>query len=355
MSAHYPPISIVIPVHYGGEKFRQCLMSIMEMSPKPMEVIVVADGDTDGSWRIAEELGMRVLRLPVPGGPARARNAGAAAAEGEILYFVDADVMTPRDALEQIARAFGNNPELAAVFGSYDDEPSETNFLSQYKNLSHHYVHQTSLEEASTFWGACGAIRRDIFLAIGGFDERYRQPAIEDIELGYRLKWAGYRIRLLKGLRVKHLKHWDALSLIKTDFFCRAVPWTELILDDGRFINDLNLSASNRMSVFLINLVILMLMGAPLSPWFFVPSVAGMIGLLYLNRGLYRFFREKRGLIFAAKTIPWHWFHFFYSGVAFALGVVRRQLEKLGLIRRNALKSQERFTGEEISATVHNE
>jgi hypothetical protein len=59
-------------------------------------------------------------------------------------------------------------PDLVALFGSYDDAPAATNFLSQYKNLLHHYMHQTAREEASTFWGACGAIRREVSLAVGG-------------------------------------------------------------------------------------------------------------------------------------------------------------------------------------------
>jgi GT2 family glycosyltransferase len=138
---------------------------------------------------------------------------------------------------------------LTALFGSYDDAPAATNFLSQYKNLFHHYVHQIANEEASTFWGACGAIRREVFLKLGGFDESYHQPCIEDIELGYRLKRAGYRIRLLKTLQVKHLKHWGVKSLLKTDFFQRALPWTELILRDRRLVNDLNLKTSSRVSV----------------------------------------------------------------------------------------------------------
>jgi len=128
---------------------------------------VVADGDTDGSWRVAEEYGIQVIRIPTPGGPARARNLGAGKAKGDILFFVDADVTVPKDAISQVTAAFQEDPGLSAIFGSYDDEPFETNFLSQYKNLFHHYVHQTAKEEASTFWAACGAIRREVFLHRG--------------------------------------------------------------------------------------------------------------------------------------------------------------------------------------------
>lgn len=218
---------------------------------------------------------------------------------------------------------FECEPELAAVFGSYDDEPTATNFLSQYKNLFHHYVHQTAREEAYTFWGACGAIRRGVFLAMEGFDERYRQPSIEDIELGYRLKQAGHRIRLCKALQVKHLKRWGILSLVKSDFFHRALPWTELILRYRRFTNDLNLRLSNRVSVVLTYGLLGTLAGAAWWPGSL--ALAGVLTLMLvaLNAPLYRFFRRKRGLRFAVQTILWHWFYYFYSGLAFAIGVVR--------------------------------
>lgn len=71
---------------------------------------------------------------------------------------------------------------------------------------------------------------------MGGFDESYRKPSIEDIELGYRLKQAGLKIRLCKALQVKHLKRWEVVSLLRADFFYRALPWTELILRDRQFM-----------------------------------------------------------------------------------------------------------------------
>ena len=121
-------------------------------------------------------------------GPAVARNLGGAAASGEWLFFLDADCSIHSDALEVARRTIESHSETAALVGSYDAEPTATNLLSQYKNLAHHLVHQSAPSEGFTMWGACGVIRRDVFWRLGGFDERYGRPCIEDIELGYRLK-----------------------------------------------------------------------------------------------------------------------------------------------------------------------
>jgi glycosyltransferase involved in cell wall biosynthesis len=319
-------LSVIIPVHYGGENFRRCLSSIAAAVPPANEIIVVADGDTDGSWHFAEEFGAQVLRVPVPQGPAHARNFGAQSAQGDILFFIDADVVIPPDAISKVKSTFNNNPQLAALFGSYDDEPAEMNFLSQYKNLIHHYVHQMSREEASTFWAGCGAIRRQIFMEFGGFDESYRKPSIEDIELGYRLKRAGYHIRLSKCLQVKHLKRWGIISLTKSDFFDRALPWTELILRDRQFVNDLNLRFSSRLSVMLTYGLLLALIGGLWWPELFAVACVLILSLLIINAPVYCFFLQKRGLWFMIRTLPWHWFYYFYSGLAFAIGLGRSLL-----------------------------
>ena len=93
--------------------------------------------------------------------------------------------------------------------------------------------HQIARTDGFTFWGACGAIRTSAFHAVSGFDERYTAPSIEDIELGYRLRRAGMRIRVDPTLEVTHLKRWTAASLIRTDFVARALPWSELIFARG--------------------------------------------------------------------------------------------------------------------------
>jgi glycosyltransferase involved in cell wall biosynthesis len=326
-----PTLSVIIPVHNGGTKFRRCLQNLEASNLAPQEVIVVSDGDSDGSWQVAERFGAQVMRIPTPEGPARARNMGARIATGDILFFFDADVAIPQDALGRISGVFKDNPDLGALFGSYDDEPFESNFLSQYKNLFHHYVHQTAKAEASTFWSGCGAIRREIFLAIGGFEENYRRPSIEDIELGYRLRKAGHRICLLKDLQVKHLKRWEIFSLLKADFKYRALPWVDLILKEGNFIDDLNTTLSSRLSVICSFLLLASLLGAFWMPWLLIFTLTCMMGLLLINQDLYRFFGKKRGFGFTVKTIPWHWAYFFYSGLAFAFGFIKHCINRIRL------------------------
>jgi GT2 family glycosyltransferase len=314
-------VSIVIPVHNGGQAFHQCLSSIKNFAPPAVETIVVADGD-EISADFAESFASQVLRINISGGPAKARNLGAKAARGEIVLFIDADTTINVETIPKIVNVFAQQPDVAALIGSYDDAPGASNFLSQYKNLFHHYNHQNGCEEASTFWGACGAIRRDVFLEMGGFDESYRRPCIEDIELGYRLKKAGYRIKLCKDIQIKHLKKWETISLLKAEFFYRALPWTALIMRDRQISNDLNLHWSSRISVVLIYT----LLAALVASWWWQPALLIVIllalGLLVLNASVYKFFYTKRGLIFAIEMIPWHWFYYVYSGLAFVVGTL---------------------------------
>ncbi len=329
-----PSVSIIIPVHNGGESFRSCLSSVREFVLADVEVIIAVDGGTDESLTVAQTFALtsnaKVLHTPVAAGPASARNLGAQAASGDILFFVDADVTLGADTVPQIQSIFRDRPDLAALIGSYDDAPGAANFLSQYKNLFHHYTHQTGCEDACTFWGACGAIRREIFLKLGGFDESYRFPSVEDIELGYRLKRAGYSILLSKTVQVKHLKQWRFISLLKAEIFYRAIPWTELIWRDRAFTNDLNLKISSRIGLLLTY----SMLGAAISAIWWANSllIAGFLGLvlLMLDRSIYQFFWRKRGFWFACRVVPWRWLYFLYGGLAFAIGTWRWRYRLLG-------------------------
>jgi glycosyltransferase involved in cell wall biosynthesis len=245
-------LSVVIPVYNAASDLQQCLASLSVSTVPPLECIVVDDGSTDDPAKIAAQYGAKVLSTGGRLGPARARNIGAKAASGEIVFFLDADVCVSPDTISKIVSEFTGDPALDTVMGSYDDSPAAQNFMSQFRNLMHSYVHQHSNSKAVTFWSGCGAIRRQVFLDSGGFDEtQYHAPAIEDVELGYRLVQANRKLALNADIRVKHLKRWNLRSMIETDFFQRAIPWSELTLRSGRMPNDLNLRISQRVSVVL--------------------------------------------------------------------------------------------------------
>lgn len=322
LPADVPLLSIVIPVYNGGAEFRDCLTAIAQSHYRNWELIVVDDGSTDQSAQLATEAGAKVIATEGRVGPGKARNLGAALGRGHYLCFIDADCEVHPDTLSLLAALLTSRPDIDAVFGSYDDAPRATNFVGQYKNLLHHYTHQHGHEEASTFWAGCGAVKRSLFLQLGGFDvERYRRPSIEDIDLGYRIRQAGGKIHLAKQVQVKHYKAWRLGTLIKTDVCDRGIPWTQLLLrSPGNFVNDLNLQTQSRMSVVAVYLLLFFTLISFNQREALIGSGL-MVGLLLLlNADVYRFFYQKRGLIFMVKAIGMHWLYYFYSGVAFVAG-----------------------------------
>lgn len=332
-------ITVIIPVYNNTRDLPECL-SAVRASAKNLdaEIIVVDDASTDETPTVAAAMGVRVLKLSRNSGPGAARNVGAQNARGEILFFVDADVAVAPSALDRAVRTLDTRPKYAAVFGSYDARPRGRGLVSQYRNLLHHFVHQQGNPEASTFWAGCGAIRREIFLAVGGFDaERYPRPSIEDIDLGLRLRQAGHRILLDREIQGTHLKQWKLRSVIRTDITCRAVPWSRLILVSREVPNDLNLKRSQRVSVALVLLATGLL---PLALWrvgLLVIPLLALVTVVALNRTLFAFLWRERGLGFAIGCVPLHLLYFICSGLSYLF--VRLDLQLRSMKRARTTRS----------------
>ena len=360
-------LTVVIPVRNDPTQLETCLAALSKTAFSRYEVVVVDDASTDDTVSVAKRFGARVVSLENQSGPARARNRGVEEAAGDIVFFIDADVCVAPQTIDKVVDTFRNDSTVAAVFGSYDGSPEKQNFISQYKNLLHHFVHQKGNRDASTFWSGCGAIRRSLFLKLNGFDTSFARPCIEDIELGARLRQAGHRIVLNPDIQVKHLKHWTLWGWIKTDVFDRAIPWTQLILKEKSLPNDLNLKMSQRLcGVLSCLLVVLFLVGAWFEPWLFllpfvvlattlavdkwahvgsagrmISVVATLIALATLaailmrfgywvllpasivvfvvavNSDLFVFFARAHNVLFAIATVPLHILYFIYSSCVF--------------------------------------
>ena len=344
-------ISVIIPVFNGAGTLPFCLQALADSHYQAAECLVIDDGSTDGSAALAERLGATVLSTGGRCGPAKARNLGARHASGDLLLFVDADVSVHPDTLGRIAERFETEPDLDSLIGAYDDSPTDPGLVSQFKNLMHRYVHEHGNRQAFTFWCGCGAVKRDVYLELGGLDESYRRSSVEDIEFGFRMMHSGRKLALDPSIQCKHLKVWTFWNLVRTDVLQRGIPWTELILRTRYLPNDLNLRWSQRVSVVLSFLLVLsgglevwqIAAGHVLLPASMLAAgaFASLAGIGFLNRGFYQFFASLKGRRFSLFAILLYLLYCVYCGISFVLGAGLYALRHPVRIPRTAIRSED--------------
>jgi glycosyltransferase involved in cell wall biosynthesis len=321
-------LSVILPAHQEGAVLRRALAAL-EASDLPRacwELIVVDDASTDDTSAIAAEFADVLVRLGgTPRGPAYARNRGFEVARGATLVFIDADVCVHPDALRRFAAVFVEEPDVSAVFGSYDAEPPTEGFVSQYRNLLHHCTHQRNAGDADTFWSGCGAIRRTVFAEAGMYDEwHFRRPPVEDFELGQRLRERQHRILLRPEIQATHLKSWTLRGMVTADLHDVAMPCMRLTDAAGTTagMGRYRLDSVEHLGVAISWLAVIGLLGAF---WLrhaillMVPAVC-LAQLLWLNGPTYRFFVRHRGPLFALGAIPMHLLHHLVYGLGVVCG-----------------------------------
>ena len=307
----------------------QCLQAVASLDPTPGEVVVVVDGSEHSVAQAARAKGFEVLVLENAPGVSAARNAGGARARGKFLLLLDSDVLPKRDHVANALAALKSRPGAVAAFGCYDDSPAAPGLISRYRNLLHHFTHFHANRDAQSFWAACGICDAEVFRQVGGFDETYRNPSIEDIALGYKLRRAGHRIALDPSWQIKHLKQWTWRDLVFTDIARRAIPWTLLLLREGRLDNDLNIDTRSRWSALLVMAFLATLAGVIFSPWLLAISAACLAGAIFLNRRFYQFLAGKEGSPFALGAIPLHLFYYLAATIGWVCGYAIFVLERM--------------------------
>lgn len=214
-----PSISIVIPTHNGAATLAACLQSVKPVLSPPDEIIVVDDASSDGSAEIARRFQCQVIRVDKNIGAARAKNCGARAARGDVLFFTDDDVVVSPAALEHLASDFVQ-ARVAGVVGLLEREIPFGNFASRYKNLWMRFTYaRLPRERIGVFYTSVAGIRRKIFLELGGFDENYSGASIaEDTEFGQRVWGAGRWLVLDPHVAGTHYKHYNLMQVLGTDY-----------------------------------------------------------------------------------------------------------------------------------------
>ncbi|MEU6075731.1 glycosyltransferase [Micromonospora sp. NPDC047074] len=220
-------VSVVVPNFNKERTLHECLSAVYAQTPPPAEVIVVDDASTDRSRRIAAGFPCTVLAFPVNRGVSAARNAGAARATGDVLFFVDSDIALAPGALAAAVRTLDAHPDCGVVQGIYDLRPlHDDGPVEAYKTLFEHFWRRRSTGVTATTMFALTAVPRAVFDLVGGFDERLRDA--EDVEFGTRLPQR-YEIRVSDEMVGRH-DDVDRLRPYLSELFRRAMTYADAVV-----------------------------------------------------------------------------------------------------------------------------
>ena len=199
---NWPLISVVVCSYNGARTIRDCLDGLTRLSYPNYEVIVVNDGSTDATEKIAAEYRFRVITTQNQG-LSGARNVGWQAAAGEIVAYIDDDAYPDAHWLAYLATAFMNTDH--AGIGGPNVPPSGNGLIADcIAHAPGGPVHVlVSDEEAEHIPGCNMAFRKSALAAIGGFDPQFR-AAGDDVDVCWRLQHEGYTIGFTPSAMVWH-------------------------------------------------------------------------------------------------------------------------------------------------------
>ncbi len=170
-------ISVIIPVYNTEKYLAQAIQSVLKQEEKPLEVIVVDDGSTDGSVNVATKFGSQIslYQHQTNKGVGAARNLGVNNSKGEFLAFLDADDFWTAGKLKTQLAYLKNNPDIDMVFGQVEQ------FISLELPIENQNKLHAELKKMPGYVAGAMLIRRETFLKVGWFDEK--------LELGEYIDW----------------------------------------------------------------------------------------------------------------------------------------------------------------------
>lgn len=328
------PLSIIIPTYNSESTLGACLQGLQANGlEEGSEVTVVDDASSDGTREVARESGIETLRLiclEKNSGPARARNEGARQASHPHLLFVDADVVLCGRALEMVRESldlYSHRKEVAGVLGSYEEGIPDSDFWTNYKNLTTCYLYHRTETLSPFLHTPILCIRRSTFLQFGGFDERRRKA--EDFQLGLRLGSRGFRFVIDRRLKGRHLKRYTPREIIREDWSrIRALQAMQLEPEERRFAYRAH-RWDRLISLTLPGLSILLLLAAyrwPASFWLalFCVLLFGLVNFSFLN-----YLRRKKGFLFACGSALFLYLEMLLASLCLGLSAGAKPLARI--------------------------
>lgn len=284
--------SIIIPTYNASQTIKKCLDSVAKQDFPDFETIVVNDCSTDNTREIVNQYQVIQVVLKKNSGPAAARNAGIKKAKGEIIIFIDSDVVFKNShALSKLTEIFKERPEIDGVIMIKDKIPLNKGLTPLYWAYYKYYLWNQPGEYQTSFTTERSAVKKYIFDKIGYFDEKYKKADVEDFEFGYRMNEQGFKVLIARDIKVLH--HFETFKQSIKKTIKRSWQWIRLFLKRKKF--DSVYSTQERGFKTLVGATVL-----PLLILSFLPYISYLFSLMliiyaFYTLGFWQFlFKEKK-------------------------------------------------------------
>ncbi len=210
----------MVAVRNDESGIRRCLEALFDQVGVELQIIVVDDGSTDNTARVAREFenqqdGSPKFAISVLDGRGRgaaaARNLGVKSAREERVLFTDGDCEPEPGWAKALLSGFG--PGVVATKGVYSSRQTEVTAQFVQLEYEERYARMAGYESIDFLDTYCLAVDREAFLRIGGFDESFRGASVEDQEMSFRLHREGEFIFVPTAVvSHRHASHWRAYT-----------------------------------------------------------------------------------------------------------------------------------------------
>lgn len=317
-------VSVVIPNYNGERTLDACVRSALAQTLPPSEVIVVDDGSTDGSREIARRHPCRLIELPRNRGVSVARNTGAAASTGEILFFLDSDQALAPDSIANAVTILREDPACGCVHGLVAPEPLiDDGPVERYRVLHQYWWRKRGVGEVQLALFGQTAIRRAVFQAAGEFDERLRDS--QDVEYSERLAPLT-RIRLSDRIVARHDEVARLRPLLSEQFRRSQL----LLATLGRRRGRASLTANRPLGIAAVGAALAMLPLGLASPALLTLPALGVVVFALADPGELRFVVRRRGWRFLPFFLGVHLLLHVALVAGVTLGAARLAAARLG-------------------------
>ena len=294
-----PFVSVIIPNYNSAKTIKSYVESVLSNDYTSFECIVVDDCSTDNSVELIKGMNCRIIRLKKNSGPAAARNTGVEHSKGDIVFFVDSDLILKTNAISEVAKTFAKNKEIGGVQGIYSPIPANKTFIAKIMAIKKFTDFEGS-KKLSFITGAITALRKDVFNEAGGFDIRYRGADVEDYDLGHKI---AEKHLLLYNPNIQGEHYFPTLIKACKNYFKRSGQWVSIFRKRKRFDSGAA-SKKGGLSAIVSVLIILSLIISLFMPYVFILFFSLLLLFLILNSKFLKKAITQEGVIFTLESIP---------------------------------------------------